>query len=76
MTHDNVEVKVNPTGVGFCSLLGLLFIGLKLGGVINWSWWWVTCPLWIGIAVFIATLVVLGVVAVFLVLLQRLFGKQ
>jgi hypothetical protein len=32
------------------SLLGLLFIiflVLKLTGVIDWSWWWVTSPLWL-----------------------------
>lgn len=34
-------------GVGFVTLLGLLFIGLKLAGVIDWSWWWVLLPLWI-----------------------------
>ncbi len=27
-------------------LLFLLFLGLKLCGVITWSWWWVTAPLW------------------------------
>lgn len=34
-------------GIGFCGLLAILFIGLKLGGVITWSWWWVLSPLWI-----------------------------
>lgn len=38
------------SGVGFLALLGLLFIGLKLGHVIEWSWLWVTCPLWGGFA--------------------------
>jgi hypothetical protein len=33
--------------VSFLPLLALLFIGLKLGGVITWSWWWVLAPLWI-----------------------------
>lgn len=28
-----------------------IFLVLKLCGVINWSWWWVTCPLWIAPAV-------------------------
>jgi len=28
------------------TLLFLVFLTLKLCGVINWSWWWVTCPLW------------------------------
>jgi hypothetical protein len=28
-------------------LLFLVFLVLKLCEVINWSWWWVTAPLWI-----------------------------
>lgn len=35
----------------FLSLLAVLFIGLKLTGVIAWSWVWVLCPLWAGIAI-------------------------
>ena len=30
--------------------LGLLFVILKVTGVINWSWWYVTMPFWGGIA--------------------------
>lgn len=33
-------------GIGVCRALGVLFVGLKLGGVIDWSWWWVTAPFW------------------------------
>lgn len=35
----------------FLSLLLLLFIGLKLSGHIDWSWWWVLSPFWIPAAV-------------------------
>jgi membrane protein YdbS with pleckstrin-like domain len=28
-------------------LVFLFFLALKLTGSINWSWWWVTSPLWI-----------------------------
>lgn len=38
-------------GIGFGGLLTILFIGLKLGGVIDWSWWWVLSPLWIGFSI-------------------------
>lgn len=31
-------------GVLFVCLLGVLFVGLKLTGVINWSWWLVLLP--------------------------------
>jgi len=27
-------------------LLGVLFVGLKLTGYIDWSWWLVTLPFW------------------------------
>ncbi len=37
-------------GIGFCGLLTILFIGLKLTGHIAWSWVWVLSPLWIGLA--------------------------
>lgn len=31
------------------SILGLLFITLKLTGYIDWSWWWVLSPFWISL---------------------------
>lgn len=37
--------------IGFASLLTLLFIGLKLGKVIDWSWLWVLSPTWISAAI-------------------------
>ena len=35
-------------GIGFCGLLTIVFIVLKLLGKIDWSWVWVLSPLWIG----------------------------
>lgn len=56
-------------GVGFAGLLTILFIGLKLGHVIDWSWVWVLSPLWIGLAVvlafFVLFLLIGGLVAIF-----------
>lgn len=56
-------------GIGFVGLLTILFIGLKLTGYINWSWWWVLSPLWIsaGLVVAILLIVFLVVGLVFLV---------
>ena len=34
-------------GLGFCDVLLIVFMVLKLIGVINWSWGWVLAPLWI-----------------------------
>lgn len=37
--------------VSFLELLTLAFIVLKLTGYIDWSWWWVTSPFWIGVII-------------------------
>lgn len=43
-----MEKKSNTyLGVGFSGLLTIVFIVLKLVGVINWSWVWVLSPMWI-----------------------------
>jgi hypothetical protein len=38
-------------GIGFTGALTILFIGLKLTHVINWSWWWVLSPIIISISI-------------------------
>lgn len=57
----------NSGGAGFLSLLLVAFIVLKLTGVIAWSWWWVTCPFWCGLALVI--LVEVGVAGIGIVAL-------
>jgi len=47
-----MENNKNNTRIstGFCELLTITFIVLKLCNVIAWSWVWVLSPLWIGTA--------------------------
>lgn len=54
----------SSSGIGFFGLLGITFIVLKLTNVIDWSWWWVTLPLWGGLAILFTVLAVIGVVAI------------
>lgn len=64
------EEKIMADGNGMTSLdftLGLLFVlfvALKLTGVIAWSWWWVTAPLWGGLAIVFAGISSLSIIAV------------
>ena len=37
----------SSSGIGLCTVLLIVFLVLKLTGNIDWSWWWVTAPLWI-----------------------------
>lgn len=32
--------------IGLPSILFVVFLVLKLTGYIDWSWWWITAPLW------------------------------
>jgi hypothetical protein len=57
--------KKSSGGCGsFLFLLFFLFIALKLADVIDWSWWWVTSPLWLPGAVGLVLLVGLSVAGV------------
>lgn len=74
MVNQTVIIKnvtqQSGNGVSFLGLLFLVFLVLKLTGVIAWSWWWVTAPLWGGFALMlgIALLILLGVAIVFVVM--------
>lgn len=45
-------------GIGFTGLLTIVFITLKLLGVIKWSWIWVLSPIWISVLLFIIGFIV------------------
>ena len=45
-------------GAGTLGMLAILFIGLKLTGHIDWSWWVVLSPLWGGVIFLVALIVV------------------
>jgi hypothetical protein len=45
-------------GIGFCGLLTIVFIVLKICEVIDWSWWWVLSPIWISAILVVAILAV------------------
>ena len=55
--------ETKRVGIGLADALTLLFIGLRLGGAIQWSWLWVLSPLWI-------TYALLGLLTILLVLVS------
>ena len=48
-------------GIGFCGLLTIVFIVLKLLKIISWSWLWVLSPLWMPIAIVILLVMVCSI---------------
>ena len=61
--------NTSSSGLGLGGVLTVVFVVLKLVGVINWSWWWVLSPIWISLA---ATLVI----ALFCVMACVIFRRR
>lgn len=56
--------KTSSAGFGIATVLFLIFLVLKLaeiGQVKDWSWWWVTSPLWISALLVLGILVITGI---------------
>ncbi len=65
----------SSSGIGACSLLGIVFVTLKLLGitaVAQWSWWWVTLPFWGGYGILLA----MAAVGVLLILIAAVRAKS
>ena len=56
------------SGMGIGMILFIVFLVLKLTGTINWSWWWVTSPLWITLAL---GGIIIGVIGVIAIIIER-----
>lgn len=54
----------SSSGVGFMSILFIVFLVLKLCKVITWSWWLVTLPLWGGLVLLMIIFVIAAILSV------------
>ena len=68
-----MTMKYTDCSVGVFYTLFILFFILKLAGVIDWSWWIVTLPLWItpaiilGICSLLFVLCLIGIIIFYIV---------
>lgn len=56
-------MQSQSAGIGFFGLLAIVFIVLKLVGIIKWSWLWVLAPIWGPLAVVGAILIFVAILA-------------
>lgn len=63
MSKAATRTTASSSGIGFFGIFFLILFVLKLGvfgtEVQDWSWWWVTAPLW-GPLAFVIALLLLG----------------
>ena len=57
-------------GIGFFGLLTIVFITLKLIGVINWTWFWVLSPIIFCVGLNILVLVICLIIAFIALLIE------
>ena len=57
-----MDNKAKQGGLGIVSVLTIIFIVLKLLGVVQWSWIWVLSPIWISavIVVVVFSVILIG----------------
>ena len=60
------------SGIGFWGLLQIVFIVLKILGIINWSWWLVLIPVWISVLLFLIVFIIMFIASG---LLERKYTK-
>lgn len=59
--NDNKTVRVSG-GISLPTVVFIVFLILKLTNVIDWSWWWVTAPLWISFGLGLVVLLIYTIV--------------
>lgn len=52
-----MKTEVSRDGTNIFTVVQVVFLILKLCGLINWSWWWVLSPLWISVGICIIVLI-------------------
>jgi hypothetical protein len=66
------EQKITSINSGILTILFVVFLTLKLTGNIDWSWWWVTSPLWLPLAILFAIINVLLIAGVIMLWGRRI----
>ena len=73
---DNRKTGAAGSGISLSGLTFIVFLVLKLCGVIDWSWWWVTAPLWGPFALLIIGLFIYIMIAVIIALVRYCIRKR
>lgn len=66
----NYNNTYNRSGIGFFGLLTIVFITLKLIGVISWTWFWVLSPIIFIVGLNVLIAVICLIIAFILLLIE------
>ena len=75
---DKITKSESKAVISLSTGVFLVFLFLKLaeiGQVTTWSWWWVTSPLWIPLAIVVIIMIVAVIAAIILGIISIVLGK-
>jgi hypothetical protein len=55
-------MKASSGGLGLGAILTVVFLGFKLAGIIDWSWFWVFSPLIFSVGIAMLLLIVIAII--------------
>lgn len=64
------SMENNSGNLSLSLIIFVVFLTLKLSGVIDWSWWWVISPLWLPFALVLAVIGIISIFALIAVLIN------
>lgn len=80
---DKLSIKESKSIISLSTGVFLVFLFLKLaeiGQVTTWSWWWITSPLWIPLAIVVIIMIVVVIAAIILgtisILLDETYSQR
>jgi len=63
--------NVTTGGITAIDVLQIVFIVLKLCGVIKWSWWLVLMPLWISLGIVVILVILFIILLIYSIWLKK-----
>ena len=57
LANEKMSQETTTFNSSILTILFVIFLVLKLTGEIDWSWWWVTSPLWLPLVLLFVTII-------------------
>lgn len=61
---------------GLCTIVFIIFLFLKLTGLVTWSWWWITSPLWLPIVALLIVVAIIGFLVSLMIVFEYLLKHK
>lgn len=61
---------------GLCTIVFIIFLFQKLTGLVTWSWWWITSPLWLPLVGLLIVVAIIGFLVSLMIVFEYLLKHK